>query len=388
MVSVVLDGAEATSAYVPPHRRNRRAAAASKSRPALRVAAGNPPGWLSACACGRAGAQMSIYPSADGHTVVPESGRSLLGTTAQFCSSFYHIEPTPEGDIPERCLSVAAGGPPCPRKTVICVARLQTQPRRSGQDQAVAAPSATDTSAVHGLAASTATLSLSGAARQTAACTAAAASSADASAPAAADARWSDLYIARYSNCWRGSSESNVHAEQFLLQDEDLRSAIAALASAATPGTIGGDGGDSGGDGGGGGRRHRHRLLLYLTYQPCHHSGGHSRRLLGEHSTSCTSLLCAFVREVLALLRREGVALQSLSPADWAWLVSHCDAPTRDAWARGAPPFGAAVAGERSRLDAFVSTALVRYGGDEDETGAMPLSCEPCAGGPLSTTRD
>jgi len=307
---------------------------------------------------------MSIYPSVDGHTVVPESGRSLLGTTAQFCSSFYHIEPTPEGDIPERCLSVATGGPPCPRKTVVCVARLQTQPRRSGQDQAVAAPSATDTSAVHGLAASTAALSLSGAARQTAACTAATASSADASAPAASDARWSDLYIARYSNCWRGSSESNVHAEQFLLQDEDLRTAIAALASAATPGTIGGgDGGDSGGDGGGGGRRHR--LLLYLTYQPCHHSGGHSRRLLGEHSTSCTLLLCAFVREVLhpagvdldlrvaytyrahweeggydskyapavlsarrglALLRREGVALQSLSPADW---VCHPLSPPR-----------------------------------------------------------
>ncbi|EOD19886.1 hypothetical protein EMIHUDRAFT_444778 [Emiliania huxleyi CCMP1516] len=341
MVSVVLDGAEATSAYVPPHRRNRRAAAASKSRPALRVAAGNPPGWLSACACGRAGAQMSIYPSADGHTVVPESGRSLLGTTAQFCSSFYHIEPTPEGDIPERCLSVAAGGPPCPRKTVICVARLQTQPRRSGQDQAVAAPSATDTSAVHGLAASTATLSLSGAARQTAACTAAAASSADASAPAAADARWSDLYIARYSNCWRGSSESNVQVLH--------------------PAGVGLD------------------LRVAYTYRAHWEEGGYD----SKYEPAVLS-----ARRGLALLRREGVALQSLSPADWAWLVSHCDAPTRDAWARGAPPFGAAVAGERSRLDAFVSTALVRYGGDEDETGAMPLSCEPCAGGPLSTTRD
>ena len=52
---------------------------------------------------------------------------SLLGSVEQFCASFFHIEPTPEGGIPEMCLSAALGGLPCPRKTVVCVARLQQQ---------------------------------------------------------------------------------------------------------------------------------------------------------------------------------------------------------------------------------------------------------------------
>ena len=69
----------------------------------------------------------------------------------------------------------------------------------------------------------------------------------------AADGTWVDKYVGRYFNCWQGNSQANLHAEHFLLQDAGLAAAVGAL--------------DDG----------QGRLLLYLTYQPCHHSGGHRR---------------------------------------------------------------------------------------------------------------
>ena len=62
-----------------------------------------------------------------------------------------------------------------------------------------------------------------------------------------------DLYVARYANCFRGRSEWNVHAEEFMLTDPQL---LALLRGA-----------DAGGDRAG-------ILQLYMSYQPCHHSGG------------------------------------------------------------------------------------------------------------------
>ena len=146
---------------------------------------------------------------------------------SQFCAAFYHIEPTPEDGIDEVCLSRECGGPSCPRKTVVCVARVQ----------------------------------------QT------------------ADGAWVDTFVSRYFNCWQGASETNLHAEHFLLADQDLAAAVSRLPEGAG------------------------RLLIYLTYQPCHHSGGHRRQGMGAHSLSCTNLLLSYMREQLAP-RRLGLALR------------------------------------------------------------------------------
>ena len=58
-----------------------------------------------------------------------------------------------------------------------------------------------------------------------------------------------------------------MHAEKFLLSDPKLSAALNGMPQAGG------------------------RLILYLTYQPCHHSGGHKKRGMGEHGTSCTELL-------------------------------------------------------------------------------------------------
>ena len=51
------------------------------------------------------------------------------------------------------------------------------------------------------------------------------------------------------------------------------------------------------------------QLLLYLIYQPCHHSGGHKRQGMGQHGTSCTTLLLRHRRKVL-MPRQVGLSLR------------------------------------------------------------------------------
>lgn len=301
--------------------------------------------FLLPCNCGRSNKQ--IY--SDDHIFTGSNMTStLLGTAAQFCASFYHVEPTPEGGIDELCLCVAQGGRPCPRKTVVAVARLQST----------------------------------------------------GSSP-------EDLYVARYSNCFKGSSESNVHAERFMLSDPGLARALKDSAVATSSG-----GSSSGGDGNPGGSRHNlpTRLLLYLTYQPCHHSGGHNRRGMGEHGTSCTELLCAYVHDVLAplgirlelriaylyrahwetgaydpkyapavqaarqgLVRlfQAGVVSTACSASDWEWLANQCDAAVRTAWREQAPPFGVAPRSCRAKMDAFVDSFLGKLSVDAIESAGM-----------------
>ena len=361
-------------AYVPPHRRGGGAAPDGEAYAAPR------PDWRradrqrgatkerpfgladpAACACDKKGdARYCIY--INGHSFAKGGSgggggsQSLLGTSAQFCASFFHIEPTAEGGIDELCLSAACGGLPCPRKSVVCVLRLQ------------------DT------------------------------------------ARGEDVFVARYSNCWQGGSEANVHAERFLLSDARLRDALEALPP-------------SGG-----------QLLLYLTYQPCHHSGGHRRSGMGEHTTSCTTLLLDHLRNVLAprhvslhvkiayiyrahwspttsagrryapavqaarqglqLLREGGVKLSALSPDDWDWLAAQCDDDVSRAWAEGGPPLHRASREARARMDAFIASFLQAEAEGRDaasastntaDLDAVPAhtnaastedragECEPCA---------
>ena len=187
-----------------------------------------------------------------------------------------------------------------------------------------------------------------------------------------------DVYVARYSNCFKGSSESNVHAERFMLADPGMARALDEVKDAKAHGT-------------------RARLVLYLTYQPCHHSGGHSRRGMGEHGTSCTELLCEYVRDVLApigvalevrityvyrahwetgaydpkyapavqaarqgldLLAEAGVGLAACTLADWEWLVSLCEEPVQTAWRNQAHPLDTACREQRSRMDGFIARFL------------------------------
>lgn len=75
------------------------------------------------------------------------------------------------------------------------------------------------------------------------------------------------VYQARYSNCFRGSPVVNDHAEEFMIRDTELRRAIDALENA--PG--------------------KYELIIWLTYQPCHHSSDNPRR-------SCTREILKFKR--------------------------------------------------------------------------------------------
>ncbi|KOO23735.1 splicing factor u2af 65 kda [Chrysochromulina tobinii] len=113
-----------------------------------------------------------------------------------------------------------------------------------------------------------------------------------------------DLYVARYANCFRGRSEWNVHAEEFMLADPQL---LALLRG----------GSDASGD--------RARILrLYMSYQPCHHSGGRlpeaktpedarkqlelaARRKDQGHPTSCSERLRAFYE---AEMREHAISLE------------------------------------------------------------------------------
>ena len=151
------------------------------------------------------------------------------------------------------------------------------------------------------------------------------------------------------------------------------------------------------------------RLVLYMTYQPCHHSGGHSRRSMGQHSTSCTELLIRHVRETLRsravhlelriaylyrahwekgsfdpkyapavdaarrglqLLAKEGVQLSAFTPVDWQWLVTLCDDRTRRAWQERSPPFRDDVLAARERMDAFVKAAIEKHAAEPEAEDA------------------
>ena len=302
------------------------------------------------------GSRFSVYR--DGHAVTRSEltrseltrseltrSASLLGSVGQLCAAFFHVEPTPEDGIAEVCLCAAEGGAVCPRKTVVCVARVQ---QRDGQDTCA----------------------------------------------------WHDTYVARYSNCFQGGTEANLHAERFLVQDSQLERALTALPSDATC-----------------------RLLLYMTYQPCHHSGGHRRRGMGTHGTSCTEALLAYARSALhprgialqlriaylyrahweegafdpkyqpaveaarkglQLLAQGGVELCALTHADWEWLVTQCDPDVQRAWREARPPFQPVHRQLRAQLDDFVAAALEAYAADSAPAACEPIElqleepCQPC----------
>ena len=162
------------------------------------------------------------------------------------------------------------------------------------------------------------------------------------------DGETEPLYVARYANCFRGNTDANVHAEEFLLTDAAFLGVVANLAGGeddagtgevcveAASGEVEGEQAGDGEDGLGEHETERKqtqtrtptrkpgavRLLLYMTYQPCHHSGGRVPRnamakavyveQMPEHSITCSERLRDWH---LAVLQPKGVQL-SLILAD------------------------------------------------------------------------
>ncbi|KAG8461017.1 hypothetical protein KFE25_003586 [Diacronema lutheri] len=304
----------------------------------------------------------------------------LLGGAADFCASFFHVEASQEAGVGVACLNGEGSAGECARKSVAAVARLR---------------------------------------------------GAAASAP--------PLHVARYTNCFRGSSRANVHAEQFLMQDARLLAALPAAAGG--------------------------RLTIFLTYQPCHHSSGHDRAVTPPadgaarhaHSTSCTTALLAFrARELepraialdlrvpnlyrahwvhfatdaerelyaprvasaraglLLLANAPRTTIRALDAPDWAFLISLCAPALVASWAaaeRAARAGGGGVAdadaeselftparrAARGALDHFVSRLLesvaerVRApsdGADSARAGRPPTElvlCQPSCNSPRRT---
>ena len=300
--------------------------------------------------------RFGIYSADAPHTLRQSEGgsSSLLGTAREFCAAFYHLEDTPEAGIQEFCLHTSCGGrDKCARKDVVCIASLQ---QRSDQE-------------------------------------------------------WRDMYTARYHNCFRGGTEKNLHAEHFLTRDEQLDRQIQELAATEAQA-----GSESGGSERGGSAQPRleTRLVLYLTYQPCHNSGGHYGA--GGHAISCTRMLMEWADRVLKprgvdlciriaytyrahwligpggapekyrvpveaakeglrlLAAHPGIDLTSCTPADWESLLRLCDEGVqalfrRDGASTASSEPGAAagtddarvgdgVHASRAKMDAFVHQTL------------------------------
>ena len=333
-------------------------------------------GEAPACLCMKPFSLCLFLPEQDGDHVVrvhrtPRAphNATLLGSLANLCASFYHGNSTEAGV--KVCLRRHAAGDEahtCGKSQVVVVARLRVR----GQEH--------------------------------------------------------DAYVARYSNCFRGGSDLNQHAEEFLLRDPELETELRRVGSAAAQGESGGSAaaqGESGGErpeggggeaaaagaaagagadaavvtraahaagdqGGGGNQEDVAELVLYMTYQPCHHSGGMvtrnflareelaARTAIEGHPVSCTEKLCAWYRQTLRPLRvgltcvladiykaawldhahkdelerkvqaprseaaREGmelllslgVGMRALRSADWDFLVALCDEPVQEAYAR------------------------------------------------------
>ncbi len=189
-----------------------------------------------------------------------------------------------------------------------------------------------------------------------------------------------EAYVARYANCFRGSSQANKHAEAWAIDDPVLKERLRDLEPSAPAGEAAERDGEA---------APRAQLELYMTYQPCHHSGGQvplnglarealasciGRNAADEHPTSCSERLRDFymdelaprrigltcvlsdiykaaklvdarreqsleasvlrstsesAREGMELLMRAGVRLRAMRPDDWDFLLTLCDDEVR-----------------------------------------------------------
>ena len=159
------------------------------------------------------------------------------------------------------------------------------------------------------------------------------------------------------------------------------------------------------------------RLVLFLTYQPCHYSSGHSKARILADETSCTTRILNFAKKLrsfnvnvsikvsyiyrahwrlgdepamqkyrravamaqlgLQLLHRAGIPVRAFGRKDWDFLVSRtCRPGVRREWAKGSSSkvFAVEVMENRKKLDHFVSLFLKRLQSLE----SAPASTMPC----------
>jgi len=83
-----------------------------------------------------------------------------------------------------------------------------------------------------------------------------------------------ELFWRHYENDYRYNSEKTVHVEQLIQDDKELRQCIREK------------------------KDNNLHLKLYITFQPCHHSGG-GQNFENEHKTSCTVSLLEYWQKVL-----------------------------------------------------------------------------------------
>ena len=148
-----------------------------------------------------------------------EAGSSLLGSADQLCSGFYHANQW-EADV------------------ILCLKSEPAELERMRQDvlrrQEESAPAQRSSQSAGGPVEVCSKAQVAIVARLL-------------------DANGGVLYVARYANCFRGRSELNVHAENFMLADPALAYWLSSPSRAAAPAA---------------------ELELFISYQPCHHSGG------------------------------------------------------------------------------------------------------------------
>ena len=145
------------------------------------------------------------------------------------------------------------------------------------------------------------------------------------------------------------------------------------------------------------------RLVLFMTYQPCHHSSGHTKARILADKTSCTTRILKFAKKLasmevslkirvsyiyrahwtlgdepamqkyrravamaqlgLQLLHEAGIPVRGFNRNDWDFLVARtCRPQVRREWANEpySKVFSAKVMENRNRLDQFVSLFLKR----------------------------
>ena len=79
-----------------------------------------------------------------------------------------------------------------------------------------------------------------------------------------------ELYSAKYTN--NRNFSGTIHAEQFIYHDETLNALVNTLA-----------------------KDKDYDMIVYMTYQPCHYSGGHTKK----SNMSCTELMINYNRQML-----------------------------------------------------------------------------------------
>jgi hypothetical protein len=81
------------------------------------------------------------------------------------------------------------------------------------------------------------------------------------------------LFLSKYENVFRGGTEDNLHVEDLVVADRRLEEALCSPYPNKT-------------------------LTIYVSYQPCHHSGG-GRKLVHVHGKSCSRLIASWWKQKL-----------------------------------------------------------------------------------------